>query len=258
MGKKPLISTPLYRPPTTRVSMLAAYPSEPRQWPVLTPTYTAPQQDQAILAHHPHHLHHHQHPEARKRAQSRGSTASIHSIATQPNVEQAFAAHHANFVDQWAQNEHAQQTREMSAMAAQQLSAEELMLRPTSQMQAHAQSFAMDTSMQSSLGPGASFSQHHGLSHGMPTDSFVAANASFTEGDSQMLDDNDEGDSFAGMAPLGKGGASNRTSANNELEMRQLFQTSKHRNLQEVAKELHGNERGPNSERTRQVFAMLW
>ncbi|KAH7033430.1 putative cephalosporin C regulator 1 [Microdochium trichocladiopsis] len=218
----------------------------------------APQQDQAILAHHPHHLHHHQHPESRKRAQSRASTASIHSIATQPNVDQAFAAHHAGFVDQWAQNEHAQQTRDMSAMAAQQMSAEELMLRPTSQMQAHAQSFSMDTSMQSSMGPGASFPQH-GLSHGMPADSFATANASFTEPDSQMMDDNDEGDSFAGLPSSTKGaGASSRTSANNELEMRQLFQSSKHRNLQEVAKELHGNERGPNSERTRQVFAMLW
>lgn len=129
------------------------------------------------------------------------------------------------------------------------------MLRPASQMQG-AQSFSMDASMHSSVGPGMSFGQHQALTHGLPTDSFATANASFTEGDSQMMDDNDEGDSFNGM-PAAKG-SSSRTSANNELEMRQLFQSSKHRNLQEVAKELHGNERGPNSERTRQVFAMLW
>jgi regulatory factor X, other len=42
------------------------------------------------------------------------------------------------------------------------------------------------------------------------------------------------------------------------MEMRQLFHTNKHRTLPEVARELHGNERGPQSERARQVFAMLW
>ncbi|GJC82200.1 transcriptional regulator RFX1 [Colletotrichum liriopes] len=52
--------------------------------------------------------------------------------------------------------------------------------------------------------------------------------------------------------------SSARSSANNELEMRHLFNANKHRGLQDVASELHGNERGPNSERTRQVFAMLW
>ena len=92
--------------------------------------------------------------------------------------------------------------------------------------------------------------------HATMGDSFIG-NASFTDGDSQMIDredNNDEGDSVAGVA---KGGAS-RTSANNELEMRQLFRANQTRTLQEVAVELHGNERGPNSERTRQVFAMLW
>ncbi len=68
-------------------------------------------------------------------------------------------------------------------------------------------------------------------------------------------DGNDDGDSVAGAHGASK---PSRSSANNELEMRQLFHANRHRNLQEVATELHGNERGPNSERTRQVFAMLW
>jgi regulatory factor X, other len=42
------------------------------------------------------------------------------------------------------------------------------------------------------------------------------------------------------------------------LEMRQLFHTNKHRSLQDISAELHGNERGPNSERNRQMFAMIW
>tara|TARA_R110002060_G_scaffold18351_2_gene25280 strand:+ start:404 stop:847 length:444 start_codon:yes stop_codon:yes gene_type:complete len=82
--------------------------------------------------------------------------------------------------------------------------------------------------------------------------------ANYGEGDSQMMegrsDEQDEVDSVAG-APVKK---ASKSSAANELEMRQLFQANKHRSLPEVATELHGNERGPQSERQRQVFAMLW
>lgn len=70
-------------------------------------------------------------------------------------------------------------------------------------------------------------------------------------------DDNEDGDSISGPVGAAKP-TSARSSANNELEMRQLFTANRHRHLQDVAGELHGNERGPNSERTRQVFAMLW
>jgi regulatory factor X len=77
--------------------------------------------------------------------------------------------------------------------------------------------------------------------------------------DSQMIegrsDEQDEVDSLAGNGPAKK---VSKSSAANELEMRQLFQSNKHRTLPEVATELHGNERGPQSERQRQVFAMLW
>jgi regulatory factor X len=133
------------------------------------------------------------------------------------------------------------------------------MLRPASQMHA-GQHFSMDSSMQSSVGGHSmSYAQHAALNHpGLSADSF-GASASFTDPDSQMMDrdDNEDGDSLASIAPNPKP-SSNKTSANNELEMRALFQANKSRSLQEVAAELHGNERGPNSERTRQVFAMLW
>lgn len=101
------------------------------------------------------------------------------------------------------------------------------------------------------------FHHSHSMSRqSLSADSF-AGNTSFAD-DSQMLDrdGNDDGDSFHGMAALPRSGS--RSNANNEMEMRQLFHTNKHRSLQDVATELHGNERGPNSERTRQVFAMLW
>lgn len=84
--------------------------------------------------------------------------------------------------------------------------------------------------------------------------------AAYGEGDSQMLEgrseEQDDVDSVAGANGPAK--KNSKSSAANELEMRQLFQSNKHRSLPEVAMELHGNERGPQSERQRQVFAMLW
>lgn len=82
--------------------------------------------------------------------------------------------------------------------------------------------------------------------------------ANYGEVDSQVMersDEQDEVDSIAGAGPAKK---PSKSSAANELEMRQLFQANKHRGLPEIAAELHGNERGPQSERQRQVFAMLW
>lgn len=49
-----------------------------------------------------------------------------------------------------------------------------------------------------------------------------------------------------------------RSSANNEVEMRQLFQSNRSRTLQDVAHEIQGNDHGPNYERSRQLFGMLW
>ena len=69
-------------------------------------------------------------------------------------------------------------------------------------------------------------------------------------------DEQDEVDSQAGVGGPAK--KASKSSAANELEMRQLFHSNKHRSLPEVARELHGNERGPQSERQRQVFAMIW
>lgn len=142
-------------------------------------------------------------------------------------------------------------------MQGHQMPGEEILLRPGSQMHP-SQSFAMDSSMQSSVGHPMSYPQHAAMQHpGLSADSF-GASASFTE-DSQMIDreENEDGDSLGGAIANSKP-SSNKTSANNELEMRQLFKANKNRSLQDVATELHGNERGPNSERTRQVFAMLW
>ncbi|KAH9904709.1 RFX DNA-binding domain-containing protein [Xylariomycetidae sp. FL2044] len=216
------------------------------------------------------------HPRKRQRTQSRASTASVHSIATQPNPEQNLAVHHGSFQTQWNPSDHVaiHPSRDMvpTPAAHPMASTEDMILRPASQMQV-AQPFAMDSSMQSAVGPPIpTYHQHPTMHHGLPSgpspgpaagptagpDAF-GNSATFTDQDSQLMDrdDVDERESVVGP-PAGQKPASNRTSANNEVEMRQLFQFNRHRQLEEVAKELHGNERGPNSERARQVFAMLW
>ncbi|OTA85208.1 hypothetical protein M434DRAFT_82818 [Hypoxylon sp. CO27-5] len=194
----------------------------------------------------------------RQRTQSRASTASIHSVTTQPNLDQqTLVVHHGAFPDQWVTADHSHgQPRDMST-AVQQMSAGDMMLRPASQMQV-AQPFAMNQSMQSTVGSTMPYHhQHQNLHHAVSSETF-GANASFTDGESQMMDrdDGDDGDLVAVVPATSR--ISNRTSANNELEMRQLFQANQHRTLPDVARELHGNERGPNSERARQIFAMLW
>ena len=143
--------------------------------------------------------------------------------------------------------------------AAPQLSPEDMILQAATHMQSSNQDFAMDGSMGPSMAHHMQYQQHHAMArHPLPAEQYGGANASFTEGDSQMLDrdSNEDGDSMTGAAGAVKSTA--RSSANNELEMRHLYSTNRHRSLQDVARELHGNERGPNSERTRQVFAMLW
>ncbi|KAK3402972.1 RFX DNA-binding domain-containing protein [Sordaria brevicollis] len=188
---------------------------------------------------------------AKKRPRSQGSTASIHSAATQPNLDHAFTDVPEVYQSQWIPNDHTR-TREFSHSTAQ-MTQDDMML--ASQLHT-SREFAMESQVNASM----STVQYHG-SHSMSrqslsADSF-AGNTSFVE-DSQMVDpdgNNDHG-SYLGIASQAKGGS--RSSANNEVEMRQLYMTNKHRDLQEVAEELHGNERGPNSERTRQVFAMLW
>jgi len=187
----------------------------------------------------------------RKRPRSRGSTASIHSAATQPNMDpHGFVDTPELYTGQWVHNSHTH-AREL-ASAHSQMTPEDLLLAS----QLSGRDYSMDPPVNASL---QSVSFHHGHTvsrHSVSAESF-GGNTSFAD-DSQMLDrdGNEDNDSFVGVPTNAKPGS--RSSANNELEMRQLFNANKHRNLQEVAEELHGNERGPNSERTRQVFAMLW
>jgi regulatory factor X len=188
----------------------------------------------------------------RKRPRSRGSTASIHSATTQPNLEHSFAESADVYSSQWMPTNASH--RDMSNGSAQ-MTPEDLLL--ASQLQA-SRDFGPDPSMSAAPMHTVSF-HHHTQSmsrQSVSADSF-AGNTSFAD-DSQVLDRDDNEDNNSSFHGLPGPTKTSRSNANNEMEMRQLFNANKHRTLEEVAQELLGNDRGPNSERARQIFAMLW
>ncbi|CAM1508483.1 Fc.00g053310.m01.CDS01 [Cosmosporella sp. VM-42] len=191
---------------------------------------------------------------SRNRPLSRASTASIHSVTTQTNMDQSGLGDTADMYSvQWMAANQAATKQEMSSS---QMSPEAMIIQAATHMQATGQEYSMDGSMGAPMNHNMGYQQKHPMArHPLPQDQY---NASF-EDSSQMLERSNSQDSgpMVGISELPRTG-STRSSANNELEMRQLFQANRHRNLQEIAGELHGNERGPNSERNRQMFAMIW
>lgn len=63
------------------------------------------------------------------------------------------------------------------------------------------------------------------------------------------------GDNGAGDGRKKKGSAS---SIANDIELKKLFRENVGRSLKDVAAQVLANERGPRSEKTKQIFAMLW
>ncbi len=63
------------------------------------------------------------------------------------------------------------------------------------------------------------------------------------------------GDSGATEGRKKKGNASTIA---NDIELKKLFRENVGRSLHEVAAQVLANERGPRSEKTKQIFAMLW
>lgn len=196
----------------------------------------------------------------RKRPQSRASTTSMQSAATQSGLEQQFADQPSDYQNSWYENQgngQQHQTQSFDGMD-QQISAEDMVMQSASQLQ-NPREYGIDPALETTVNHTMAYhpdGRPANSRHSLPVDGY---GTSFAEDDSPLLegrsDEQDDVDSIAGHAMNKK---TSKTSAANELEMRQLFHSNKHRTLPEVASELHGNERGPQSERARQVFAMLW
>ncbi|RDW70133.1 hypothetical protein BP5796_08530 [Coleophoma crateriformis] len=140
-----------------------------------------------------------------------------------------------------------------------QLSAEDMVMQSAAQLQ-NPMEYKIDPSLGTHASHGLPYTHEsmykpENVHHPLPAEGY---GASFGEGDSHLIDRSDEqedADSLAGAAGPSK--KVSKASAQNELEMKQLFQSNKHRSLPEVATELHGNERGPQSERQRQVISQV-
>lgn len=196
----------------------------------------------------------------KKRPLSRTSTASVRSGTTQAVVEHVADSATADFHRQWfEQNTHVQPR---FGSLGHQMTTEDIFMQSVPHLQ---------NSREYEIDPSLGNPQHNGslaYHQEMPfrpemgrqpilTDVY---NVNYADGDSHILDgrsdEQEEIESVAGASGTTK--KASKSSAANELEMRQLFQANKHRSLPDIATELHGNERGPQSERQRQVFAMLW
>ena len=61
-----------------------------------------------------------------------------------------------------------------------------------------------------------------------------------------------------GAAKDGRQKKGSSSSIANDIELRKLFNENSHRSLRDVADQVLLNERGPKSEKTKQIFAMIW
>ena len=122
------------------------------------------------------------------------------------------------------------------------------------------QQYAIDPSLQDSATQAQAMSEEH--SYGGGSDAMrqlMNHNQSFDgQGRQSVMRFNDEqtqDDAGAGETRKKKGSAS---SIANDNELRKLFAANKDRDLNDVAASVLANERGPKSEKTKQIFAMNW
>ncbi|KAI9791163.1 MAG: hypothetical protein M1833_001573 [Piccolia ochrophora] len=173
---------------------------------------------------------------SRRRPLSRASTTSIPSVNT-PLLEGQFT---------FPNHEHRRFPSEGAAMHA-------------ASILSDGQGFSLDPSMGTTAGHEGLFRQEGDLGNpGNKTEFPDADFSAFGDGDSQMLDaeGRDTPDPTAENKGVGKKKGS--STAANELELRRLFRENEHKGLHDIAAQLRGDDQGAQSEKTRQVFAMLW
>jgi regulatory factor X len=187
----------------------------------------------------------------RRRPQSRASTTSIHSAATQPLD---LTDPGIDYPKDWYENGQPIQ-QQPSHRQYQQMSPEDMVFQSHLQNQ---REYGLDPALRAAVNHSLAYAQEHQY-NGQHSHPVMQKEPSYGEEDSQMIDNrSEEQDEVDSQGPNGAPKKASKASAANEMEMRQLFHANKDRTLPDVASELHGNERGPQSERTRQVFAMLW
>lgn len=122
------------------------------------------------------------------------------------------------------------------------------------------QNFAIDPSLQDQSNQGRAISADYPLVYNQALVSApMGQYHSFDGKENQPLENVNEeqplDDAATGEGRKKKGSAS---SIANDLELRRLFRENQGRSLKDVAAQVLANERGPRSEKTKQIFAMLW
>ena len=120
--------------------------------------------------------------------------------------------------------------------------------------------YSIDPSLQDSVDHGRSTSLDPSHAAGLAARRPSMAHHQSFDGTGQQAfqhpnDDQAQDDTGTEQGKKKKGSAS---SAANDAELRRLFTEHRGRPLKEVAGDVLVHERGPKSEKTKQIFAMLW
>ena len=136
---------------------------------------------------------------------------------------------------------------------------EEMITRSERQLTNPNSNYAIDPSLQGHLAHGRALSVDHSFSGNLATARPpMTQYHSFNGQENQTMEgaiDEAQDDPAVGEGKKKKGSAS---SIANDLELRRLFRENQGRSLKDVAAQVLANERGPKSEKTKQIFAMLW
>nr|CAB85587.1 cephalosporin C regulator 1 [Hapsidospora chrysogena] len=213
---------------------------------------------------------------AAMRPQSRASTSSTHSAATQPTTDahdysNMPAMYGQGWSSSFSQQNHAGYSTQPPQPSQQGQTSQILLLQQASNPDAASNHFPMNGMnghpMESQFHAHPMPAQHP-IQHSQPhlhqmhAQHQMPAHAlnphTWANGESQSGMDQ-TGDALKDNANgLKKGKSKRRSNANNDGEMKELFESNRHKSLEEIVQDVRGNERGPNAERKRQLYAMLW
>lgn len=179
---------------------------------------------------------------------SRASTTSSNSRISRPLQHYRHASE--SLISLNTQNE---QVHSMS------YTPEEMITRSEQQLINPHQSYAIDPTLQDPLIQERAFSVDYIFNGNEPVSRPALSQYQSYEGkENQGLESvNEEQPQDDGTAE-GKKKKGSASSLANDIELRRLFRENEGRSLKDVATQVLANERGPKSEKTKQIFAMLW
>lgn len=135
---------------------------------------------------------------------------------------------------------------------------EEMITRSEQQLVNPHRNFTIDPSLQDPISHGRALSVDFVFSGNPAIRPALSQYNSYEGKENQALESLNEEqpqDDGTGEGKKKKGSAS---SLANDMELRRLFRENQGRSLKDVAGQVLANERGPKSEKTKQIFAMLW